>query len=356
MQQLKTGIIGLGEVAQIIHLPILESLNDQFEIAALCDVSPGLLNWAGEKYRVQNLYSNANELVQQEDLDAVFVLNSSEFHAQCALAAIEQGKHVLIEKPMVLTMADAEALIAARNKTKVQVMVGYMRRFAPAFSQAKEALETLGAIQYVKIRDIIGPNHFFINQTHHVQRFDDVPKSARQERNALLQSMTHEELGDVPQTIKNVYNMLCGLGCHDLSAMRELIGMPRQIASAVQWNDGRFLVVVFEYDGFYATFEMGADAQGRFDAHIEVLGKTRQLKVQYNTPYIRHLPTTLTIGETHQDIFQETSIRPSFKDPYTVELEYFYGLVTKGGIPKTSPEDYQDDLKLFQMIIEALVL
>jgi predicted dehydrogenase len=80
MKKLKAGIIGLGEVAQIIHLPILESLDDKFEVAALCDVSPGLLNWAGEKYRVQNLYADAGALVQQADLDVVFVLNSNEFH------------------------------------------------------------------------------------------------------------------------------------------------------------------------------------------------------------------------------------------------------------------------------------
>lgn len=355
MQKLKTGIIGLGEVAQIIHLPILESLNQQFEIAALCDVSPGLLRWAGEKYRVQNLYSDASELALQNDLDAVLVLNSSEFHAQCAIAAIEQGKHVLIEKPMALTMSDAEAVIAAKNNAKVQVMVGYMRRFAPAFTQAIEEIQTLGKIQYVNIRDIIGPNRFFIDQTSKVHRFDDVPDSAKENRNTLSQQMMDEAVGDVPQAIKNVYTMLCGLGCHDLSAMRELIGMPRRVVSAVQWNNGRFLVVVFEYDGFYATFEIGGDAQGRFGAHMEVLGQTKQLKLQYNTPYIRHLPTMLSIGETHQDAFQETVVRPTFKDSYTFELEYFYDLITKGGNAKTSPEDYTEDLKLFQMIIEALL-
>jgi hypothetical protein len=77
--------------------------------------------------------------------------------------------------------------------------------------------------------------------------------------------------------------------------------------------------------------------------------------VQYNTPYIRHLPTTLTIGETKNEQFTESVIRPTFKDPYTVELEYFYDVVTRGLTPKTSPEDYKEDLALFKMIIEALL-
>jgi len=354
MKKLKTGLIGLGEVAQIIHLPILEALDDRFEISALCDVSPGLLQWAGEQYRVQNLYQDANELVAQKDLDAVFVLNSSEFHAECAISAALQGKHVLVEKPMVLTTADADALIAAKNKTGVQVMVGYMRRFAPAFTQAVEEVKNLGQINYAKIRDIIGPNHFFIGQTSNVRRFNDLPGSANENRRATGRHMIEQEIGDVPQELKNVYNALCGLACHDLSAMRELIGMPRRVVSATQWNDGRFLLVTFEYDGFYAVYEMVFDAQGRFDAHMEVFGQTKQIKVQYNTPYIRHLPTTLIIGETKNDEFKESVIRPTFKDPYTVELEYFYDMVTKGLTPKTSPEDYKDDLALFKMIIDAL--
>jgi predicted dehydrogenase len=332
----------------------LEALDDKFEIAALCDVSPGLLKWAGEQYRVANLYLDAKELAVQSDLDVVFVLNSSEFHAECAIAASLQGKHVLVEKPMVLTTADADALIVAKNKTGVQVMVGYMRRFAPAFTQAVEEVKNLGQIHYAKIRDIIGSNHFFIDQTSNVRRFDDLPASANENRRAIGQRMIEQELGDVPQVLKNVYSALCGLACHDLSAMRELIGMPRRVAAATQWNDGRFLLVTFEYDGFYATYEMVFDAQGRFDAHMEVFGNTRQLKVQYNTPYIRHLPTTLTISETENEEFKESIIRPTFKDPYTVELEYFYDVVTKDLTPKTSPEDYKEDLALFKMIINAL--
>lgn len=354
MKKLKTGVVGLGEVAQIIHLPVLESLDDRFEITALCDISPGLLNWAGEKYRVSHLYSDAKKLAAQPDLDAIFVLNSSEFHAECAIAAALAGKHVLVEKPMVLTMVDADALIAAKNKTGVQVMVGYMRRFAPAFTQAVEEVKNLDQIHYAKIRDIIGPNHFFIDQTSTVRRFNDLPDSVNEKRRAIGQQMIEQEIGDVPQELKNVYNALGGLACHDLSAMRELIGMPRRVVSAQQWNDGCFLLVTFEYEGFYALYEMVFDAQGRFDAHMEVFGKTKQIKVQYDTPYIRHLPTTLTIGETQDDEFNESLIRPTFKDPYTLELEYFHDAVTNGFTPKTSPEDYKEDLSLFKMIIAAL--
>jgi hypothetical protein len=78
------------------------------------------------------------------------------------------------------------------------------------------------------------------------------------------------------------------------------------------------------------------------------------MRVQYETPYIRHLPTTLVIQETIGEAFTERVIRPTYTDPYTHELEVFHEVVTTGVPPKTTPEDFADDLRLFGMIIEKL--
>src|SRR5690348_8857748 len=105
MAKIRVGLVGLGEVAQVIHLPILQSYADLFEISALCDISQELLSVLGERYGVpvSCRYLDYQELARQENLDAVLVLNSDEYHTDAALAAIQQGKHVLIEKPMCLT-------------------------------------------------------------------------------------------------------------------------------------------------------------------------------------------------------------------------------------------------------------
>jgi predicted dehydrogenase len=203
-------LIGLGEVAQITHLPILENLADRYEIAALCDISPQLLELLGNKHRVTNLYTDAVELTGQADLDAVFVLNSDEYHAECAISALNNKKHVLIEKPMTLNHADADAMIRARDKAGVQVMVGYMRRFAPAFTEALEEIKTLGRIKYAKIRDIIGQNRLIIEQSSTVHRFTDIPQQAMDERWKRRSAMIKEALGEVPQDIYNAYGLLAG--------------------------------------------------------------------------------------------------------------------------------------------------
>nr|MDQ3328631.1 Gfo/Idh/MocA family oxidoreductase [Chloroflexota bacterium] len=142
MQRIRVGVIGLGEVGQITHLPILQAMNDRYEIGAICDISRELLHSQGERYNVEHRYTDAGELAAQEDLDAVFVLNSDEYHTECTIAALKHGKHVLVEKPMCLTDAEADAIIAARDRAGKVVMVGYMRRFAPAFLRAAEELQS----------------------------------------------------------------------------------------------------------------------------------------------------------------------------------------------------------------------
>jgi predicted dehydrogenase len=356
VEQVNVGIIGLGEVAQIIHLPILRALSDRFQIRAVCDISPGLLQAVGDLYGIaqSDRYHDPFALVQRGDLDAVFVLNSDEYHADCVIASVRTGKHVLVEKPMCLSFAEAEAIIQARDETGVHVMVAYMRRFAPAFLRAVAEVRALDKINYARIRDIIGRNRLIIDQSSVVLRLDDVPEEAKRDRTARAERLVREAIGEAPPDIVGAYRFLLGLNSHDISAMRELLGMPQGVVSARHWNAGKFLTVVFAYDGYCAVLESGVDEQLRFDAHIEVYGMTKSVRVQYDSPYIRHLPTTLVINETVADAYQQRIERPTFKDPYTHEIEYFHQVVTAGAAPKTTPEDFVDDLRLMRLIVDAL--
>ncbi len=358
MERINVGVIGLGEVAQIIHLPILDALADRYRIAALCDVSPGLLAAMGQRYHVApaHRYTDAQELVAQPDLQAVLVLNSDEYHADCAIAALQQGRHVLVEKPMCLTLLEAEAIIKARDAAGLQVVVAYMRRFAPAFAETLAAVRRLERITYVRVRDIIGRNRLIIDQAAEVLRVDDIPPALTWDRAARAERLVREAIGEAPAELVSAYRLLCGLSSHDLSAMRELLGVPRRVVAAAQWNGGRFLVVLFEYDGYGAVLETGVDEQLRFDAHIEIYGVSKSIRLQYDTPYIRHLPTTLVTTETMGEAFTQTVARPTFKDPYTYELEHFHDVVTGQAVPKTTPEDFMKDLRLFHRIVDALRL
>jgi predicted dehydrogenase len=347
-------VIGLGEVAQVIHLPIIESMPDRYELSAICDISPGLVKRLGERYRVQRGYTDFHELIADGGLDCVLVLNNDEYHAECTVAALDAGMDVLVEKPMCLSPREAEEIIAARDRSAKTVMVAYMRRFAPAFTEAVARLPELGELRYARVHDVIGENRLIVDQTAYVDRPDDVPQSAVDEKWARRAALVKEALGDVPQELEWTYGLLCGLGSHDLSAMRELLGRPQKVAAAKMWRRGGYVVALLDYGDFVVTYETGVDDQLRYDTYIEVYGASGTMKVQYDTPYVRHLPTTLHLELTDGDSYERSVRRPHLKDPYTYELEHFHEVVTTGGTPKTSPEDYVQDMELFVEIIRAI--
>lgn len=356
IQQIRIGVIGLGEVAQIIHLPILRSLPDRFRVTAICDVSPSLLTFIGDRYDIpiDARHDDFHDLVVRQNVDAVLVLNSDEYHADTAIAAMRAGKHVLIEKPMCLTLREADAIIAEREKAGVHAIVGYMRRFAPSFLEAVAQVRQFDRITYARVRAIVGPNSIFINQSSVVERPTDIPAELIEDRRDRAARLVNDAIGTASADLINTYRMLCGLNSHDLSAMRELIGFPQRVLAATHWNKGRYAHAILDYGDYQVAFETGTDQQARFDAQIEVFSSTKSVRIQYDTPYIRHLPTTLHITETDGDRFTETASRATYVDPYMHELLHFHDVLTGTAQAKTTPEDSRDDLRLFGMIIDAI--
>jgi predicted dehydrogenase len=351
MSVLKVGVIGLGEVAQVVHLPVLATLPELFTVESGCDISAGLVQQVGDRFAIPRRYASAAELVAAGGIDAVLVLNSDEYHAECVVDALDHGLHVLVEKPMCLSPREAEEIIAARDRSGCTVMVGYMRRFAPAFLDAVDRLPSLGRINFARVHDVIGRNRLIIDQTSYVIRPDDLGRAAMEERWERGRRLVADAIGDVPPALASAYRLLCGLGSHDLSAMRELLGRPAGVHAARQWRDGGYIAALLDYGDYVVSYETGVDDQVRFDAHLEVYGDLASLRVQYDTPYVRHLPTTLVVEETEGDAYVRSVRRPHLKDPYTYELEYFHAMASTGGTPKTGPEDFVEDLDLFAELI-----
>jgi predicted dehydrogenase len=353
MQRLQIGIVGCGEVTQVMHLPSLYQLNDMFQVTALCDVSATVLEEVGNTGRVSKRFQDYHELIEQNDVEAVLIANPNAYHAEVALAAIAAGKHVLVEKPMCMTLREAGEIIAAqRQQPQVVVQVGYMRRYAPAFIVACRLAPELGAIRLARVHDVLGWNSLFVSGTSRVVRGDDVPAGVIAEGQHLQDERIMEAIGDAPPALRSVYSLLLGLSSHDLSAMRELLGMPQGVLYAAQRQGGLYLSAAFDYGGYVCQFETGIDNIPRFDAHLEVYGEERVLRVQYNTPYVRNLPIRLFITEANgSGGVVERAEHPAWGDPFVSEWQAFYDNIMNHREPKTSAADFRKDLELFQQMI-----
>lgn len=352
MQRLRIGIVGCGEVTQIIHLPSLRHLAEQFVVTALCDVSDAVLQAVGEQWQVPKRYRDYGDLIAQDDVDAVLVANPDAYHAQVALAAITAGKHVLIEKPMCMTLREADDIRAAQERAGVTAQVGYMRRYAPAFVEACRILPELGEIRLARVHDVLGQNALIIQDTSRVVRGTDVSPDVIAAGQRLRDERLAEAIGAASPPLQRAYGLMLGLSSHDISAMRELLGMPQRVLYAAQRQGGQYLSAAFDYGAYVCQYETGVDAIPRFDAHLEVYGAERVLRVQYDTPYVRNLPIRLQLTEANgRGGVVERAEHPQWGDAFVSEWQAFYTNVMERRAPKTSPADFRQDLELFRDMI-----
>jgi len=152
MEKARLGIVGLGSIAQTIHLPILSKMPD-VEIVAVCDIDKGKAQSIASKFGVRRYYTDYEQMLNtEEDIVGVDVLTSTNAHRDVAIAALEAKKDALVEKPLARTQREAVEIVGAAKKSHRKLMVGMNNRFRPdamilkSFVEAKE----LGKIYYAK--------------------------------------------------------------------------------------------------------------------------------------------------------------------------------------------------------------
>src|SRR5271156_2672485 len=117
-KKLRLGLIGAGEVAQVIHIPTLQLLDHLYSIVAICDISRKSADHCASKFHIPTATTNPQEIFSNVDIDVVLVLTNDEFHVTYALAALQHGKHVFVEKPLTLSIPAAMRIIEAEKAAK----------------------------------------------------------------------------------------------------------------------------------------------------------------------------------------------------------------------------------------------
>lgn len=151
MKKLKIGVIGLGWVAQVFHLPSLKKNND-VELTALCEKDKSKLKSVGEKFGVQQLHTSYEEMFASENINAVIISTPTDTHKSIAIAGLNSGLEVFVERPIARQYAEAVEIAEAVNRTKRKLMVGMNNRFRPDVMILKSIIENgeLGEIFYLK--------------------------------------------------------------------------------------------------------------------------------------------------------------------------------------------------------------
>ncbi|AZS16018.1 Gfo/Idh/MocA family protein [Paenibacillus lutimineralis] len=153
----RIGIVGCGGIANGKHMPSLSKL-ENVEMVAFCDIIPERAEEAAAKFGTPEakVYADYKEMLAEEQLDIVHVLTPNDAHADISIAALESGHHVMCEKPMAKTAADARRMVEAAKRSGKKLTIGYNNRFRADSWYMKKLCEEgeLGDIYFAKAHAI----------------------------------------------------------------------------------------------------------------------------------------------------------------------------------------------------------
>lgn len=152
-EKLRVGILGIGLYATVAHVPQLRQTG-KAEVVAICRRNPARLATSQEQLGVSEAYTDWREMFNKANLDAVVICTPHDLHAEQAIAALDQGLHVFVEKPLALTRKEGQAVIDTATKAGRVVMVGYNRRFNALWRTTKETLaaNAIGTLRQVSLQ------------------------------------------------------------------------------------------------------------------------------------------------------------------------------------------------------------
>src|SRR3954467_4226448 len=140
MQKLGVGVLGVGEMGRR-HAENLRQLVPHAQLVAVADVNTERARQTAADLEIKNSYGSLEAMLECKGLDAVVIATPDKFHAASVKAVAAAGKDMLCEKPLALTLADAQELLAIVSKAGVRMQVGFMRRYDPAYSAAMKRIE-----------------------------------------------------------------------------------------------------------------------------------------------------------------------------------------------------------------------
>ncbi|MCL2809246.1 MAG: Gfo/Idh/MocA family oxidoreductase [Treponema sp.] len=156
-KKLKVGVIGCGGIGEQKHLPAIAKIKEA-EVTAFCDIIPERAENLCKKYGADGAktYTDYKDVIKDGSIDVIHVLTPNISHAPITVAALEAGKHVMCEKPMATTFADAKKMVDAAKKAGKLLTVGYQYRCMPAPLYLNKVCRRgdLGEIYYAKAHAI----------------------------------------------------------------------------------------------------------------------------------------------------------------------------------------------------------
>lgn len=352
--RLRAGVIGAGVIGQVMHLHFLRELTDRFETVAVCDLSLAAASAAARDYAVKDVFTDWRELLSA-DLDVVLILTSGS-HAPIATAAARSGRHIFTEKPMCFSTAEAREMIDAAHDASVVLMVGYPKRYDPAFARFREVVSGFREPRLLRVTTTESRFQPYISHYPVQPAAGDIDADVLVELRADTRARLVAALGTDDEWLVSQYQgVLLDTLVHEINTVRGLLGEPDRL-DYVDLRPGA-LTAALSFGGVIAAIHwIDVPGMTRYSMEFAMMAASGRAVLTFPSPYLRNAATELTIeGGRSDDVasFKRTEIT-SHESGFKAELAAFHRAVTCGEPPPTDGVDGARDIAMCEAIVRCV--
>jgi predicted dehydrogenase len=349
----RVAVIGAGLIGQAMHLPHLALLRDRFELAVVADPSRTVRERVGDRFGIPVRVASAAEAIAHPGLDAVVIAAPNSTHARTVLDALAAGLHVLVEKPLCITLEDVDAIVAARDRAGTVVQVAYNNRFDLAYERLVSELPgSTESLRYINVL-VHDPEFGPYFGPEDLARGADVPADlieqgradeAEQVRRAVgsadpeaVTAFSGGFLGSLVHQVNMVHGMLAKMGeplppqviAGDAWASGEALSGSVRLRNGARWDSAWIqLIALHEYDEKISLY---------FDDAVHTL--------QIPSPWLRQAPSTYTVSRAGSG-GREVRAFDSYDEAYQRELVHFHRCMLGAEECRTPPEQARIDQRV----------
>jgi predicted dehydrogenase len=352
MERVRVGVIGAGVIAQVMHLHFLRELRDRFDIVSLCDIAADVASQCAREYGIPAVRFESNALFE-DDVDAVLVLTSDN-HAQTVIEAARRGVHVFVEKPMCYSIEDGRAMVAAARDAGVILMVGYSKRYDPAYQRFREEVDQLAAPKFMRVTTFESPFRPYVSH-YPLIRGANASRSVTERLRTQASTVLREAIGTDDPFYLHVYeHVLLDTLVHEINAVRGVLGEPTRLDHVDLREASLTVLLTFERTPV-AIHWLDLPGISRYLMEFAVYGDDRRVTLSFPSPFLRNSPTMLAVegGTVGTPSSFRTEELTSYESAFRRELEVFHDAVVGGAPPPTDGADGLRDIALCTAVITA---
>ena len=320
MSKVRWGIISTAKIAREKVIPAMQ-LSSNCEILGMASANRERLELEANRLRIPRLYNSYEDLLRDPDIDAVYIPLPNHLHVEWAIRSLQAGKHVLCEKPIGMSSAEAVLLLnAARENPHLKIMEAFMYRFHPQWQRAKKLVAEDAIGRLVTIQT------FF-------SYYNVDPANIRNRKDAGGGGMMD-------------------IGCYCISVARFIFGKePEKVVGTVEFDPvmetDRLASGILDFGEGTSTFTCSTQLMPYQRVNIVGTEGRIEIEIPFNAPPDR---------ETRIWVYSKNGVEEMSFDPvdqYTIQGDFFSkAILNKTDVP-TSLEDAVNNMRVIEHVFES---